>query len=173
MNLKNYKTIKETEKAVEIQFSYWTPTNDDKKKHHVKKVEVWIPKSCINDGVIDYQFLNSKLLQSPKLRKSLRWSENFGEIPPSKKPYINEYFNTEKRNNFLKRLAKYISFKTGKKYVYHSIDSFYRDADREDIFYKKSEKSGIVKRTRYTDGTLYIFARPTLNNHNSKAVYIW
>ena len=173
MNLKNYKIIQETEKAAEIQFCYWTPTDDSKKKHHTFKVKVWVPKSCINGNEVQYDFLSNKLAQSPKLKKARKWIENFGDNAPSKKPYISEWFNQERQNKFLKRLAKYISFRTGKKYGYQSIDNFYDELSRTEVFYKKCKKAGTVKKTKYTDGTLYIFARPTLNNHNSKAVYIW
>lgn len=174
MNLKNYKRIQETEKAVEVEFTYWSPTGDDKKKHHVKKIKVWVPKSCISEiGEVQYEFLSSKLSSSAKLKKALRWVSNFGDNAPSKKLYSDEWFSSEKQNKFLKRLARYISFRTGKKYNYHTIDQYYDDLNKNELFYKKCKKAGIVKSVKYTDGTLYIFARPTLNNHNSKAVYIW
>lgn len=174
MNLKNYKIIKETEKAAEIQFCYWTPTDDSRKRHHSFKIKVWVPKSCINEnGEVEYDFLSNKLAQSPKSKKALKWIDNFGDNAPSKKPYSEEWFSPEKQNKFLKRLAKYISFKTGEKYNYHTIDRYYDELNKNELFYKKCKQAGIVKSVKYTDGTLYIFARPTLNNHNSKAVYIW
>ena len=55
------KVLKETEKAFYVSIPYWSKTGVKAKSHTQKWWDMWVPKTCVRDGVIWHEFLSAKM----------------------------------------------------------------------------------------------------------------